>query len=107
MLAALLCAVGCGAGPPGGATASATATRLEAVGIVTAVEGSSPSEVTRFTLRTADGKTLSFELGTLETARDAFPAGHLREHQVSAEPVRVTYRVEQNRVVAVRLADAR
>jgi hypothetical protein len=77
----------------------------EAVGIVTSVEGSSPAQVNRFTLRTADGAVLTFEIGRLEAGGDSFPASHLREHLATAEPVRVAYRSEGGSLVAVRLRD--
>jgi hypothetical protein len=90
---------GCGSGsvtPPG---------TQEIVGIVTSVEGSSPAQVSRFTLRTDAGQALAFDIGPLQIGGDTFPAGHLREHQATAQPVRVTYRDDGSRLVAVRLQD--
>ena len=82
------------------------AQRQVVVGIVTSVGGSSPSDVNEFTLRTRDGQVLSFEVGTVESGGDAFPPGHLREHQANAEPVRVTYVDRGGSREAIRLADA-
>ncbi|CAN5408011.1 hypothetical protein BH20CHL6_BH20CHL6_12480 [soil metagenome] len=76
-----------------------------AVGVVLSVESSSAAEVSRFTLRTAEGETLDFEVGALQTGGETFPAAHLREHQLNAEPVAVTYRVDDERRIAVRLED--
>ena len=44
-------------------------------------------------------------IGELENG-DEFPPGHLAEHQATAEPVVVYYRVEGNERFAVRLEDA-
>jgi hypothetical protein len=98
----LALANGCGPTP---ATGSGSA-RQEVVGIVTSVQGSSPTDVTEFTLRNQDGQVMSFWVGQLELGGDAFPAGHLREHQVNAEPVAVTYVERGGRREAIGLRDA-
>ncbi len=49
---------------------------------------------------------LEFRIGELENGNE-FPPGHLAEHQATAEPVVVYYRVEGNERFAVRLEDAR
>ena len=48
---------------------------------------------------------VEFRLGELENG-DEFPPGHLAEHQATAEPVVVYYRMEGNERFAVRLEDA-
>ena len=49
---------------------------------------------------------LLFEVRQLDLTGGGFPAAHLREHQVTAAPVAVDYRVEGDRQVATRLRDA-
>ena len=75
------------------------------VGIVVFVDSVSLTDVRGFSIRTADGRLVEFRLGTLENGA-AFPPGHLGEHQVTAVPIRVTYRDEGGEHVAVRLEDA-
>ncbi len=78
-------------------------TRVE--GVVVAVDSSGLAAVSGFTLRRPGGETLEFRLGELENGMD-FPPGHLAEHQATAQPVVVYYRVEGNERFAVRLEDA-
>lgn len=77
-----------------------------ATGVVIQVAGTTPADIDRFTLRTDDGTVLELVVGTLESGAETFPAAHLREHQSSAEPIRVTYKAEGEGLVAVRLEDA-
>jgi hypothetical protein len=74
-------------------------------GIVVAVEARSLSDVEAFSIRTADGRTVDFRMGRIENATQ-FAPGHLAEHKVSLQPVRVTYVDENGSLVAVRLEDA-
>jgi hypothetical protein len=74
-------------------------------GIVVAVEATSLSDVQGFSIRTADGRTVDFRVGTIEDAT-TFAPGHLAEHKVSLAPIRVTYVDEGGSHVAVRLEDA-
>ena len=73
-------------------------------GLVVEVDSPSLGRVDSFDLRTVDGEILTFDTNQLEF-RSEFPAAHLGEHMRMAEPVRVTYRVEDGRLVVVRLAD--
>ena len=75
-------------------------------GVVVAVQATSLSSVQGFSIRTVDGRTVDFRVGTIENAT-AFPPGHLAEHRVSLIPVRVTYVEQGGARVAVRLEDAR
>ncbi len=75
-------------------------------GIVFEVVGDSPVDIGSFTIRTAQGEQLRFSLSGVDLGDDGFPATHLREHQALAQPVRVTYRVEGETNVVVRLEDA-
>lgn len=76
-----------------------------ASGIVVSVASSSPAEISTFSLRTHEGEVLDFEVGTLQTGGQSFPAAHLREHQASASQIEVLYRIEDGRRIAVRLSD--
>jgi hypothetical protein len=75
-------------------------------GVIVAVDGSGLDDVRGFTLRRPGGEMLEFRLGELENG-DEFPPGHLAEHQATAEPVVVYYRLEGDERFAVRLEDAR
>jgi hypothetical protein len=74
-------------------------------GVVVAVESAGLNAVRGFTLRLADGALLHFTIGTLENG-DTFPPGHLKEHSVSADPVRVFFRPEGGALLVYRIEDA-
>jgi hypothetical protein len=74
-------------------------------GVVMAVDSSGLGDVRSFTLRRPGGETVEFRLGELENGTE-FPPGHLAEHQATAQPVVVYYRIEGNERFAVRLEDA-
>ena len=74
-------------------------------GVIVAVDSTGLADVRGFTLREPGGRTTDFKLGELENPTE-FPPGHLAEHQATAEPVRVLYRMEGNERYAVRLEDA-
>ena len=74
-------------------------------GVVVAVQATSLSDVQGFSIRTADGRTVDFRVGSLENASQ-FPPGHLAEHKVSLVPIRVTYVQRPDGLEAVRLEDA-
>ncbi len=82
-------------------TAPRTAT---ATGVVVAVAARSLADVDGFTIRTADGQTIEFDLSGLQNGVE-FPPGHLVEHITSGVPVIVTYRDEAGTRTAIRLAD--
>ena len=73
--------------------------------MVTEVEATSLSDVCCFTLRTADGQSLRFELSALENGVQ-FPPGHLAEHQATATPIRVWWKPGLDARLAIRLEDA-
>lgn len=77
-----------------------------AAGFVVDVKSTSVTQVDAFTVRTPDGESLVFRVGVLELDGGAFPAGHLREHMATAQPVAVAYTLEGNERVATRLVDA-
>jgi hypothetical protein len=74
-------------------------------GVVVAVQATSLSNVQGFSIRTADGRTVDFRMGTVENATQFVP-GHLAEHKVSLVPIRVTYVQTPDGLQAVRLEDA-
>jgi hypothetical protein len=78
--------------------------RLE-TGIVVAVQATGLTSIQGFSIRTSDGRTVDFRVGSLENA-SAFPPGHLAEHKLTLVPIRVTYVDEGGAHVAIRLEDA-
>lgn len=94
----MLALVGCATGP--------FTPRSSVSGVVISADGPSAAEVDRFSLRSDDGEIVAFVVGTLEISNGGLPAPHLREHLVNGEPVRVEYRVEDGRNVAIRYVDA-
>jgi hypothetical protein len=78
----------------------------EATGVVVAVDSAGGlGDVRGFTLRVAGGELLTFSLRALQNPTE-FPPGHLAEHQATAAPVRVVYRVEGSERLAIHLEDA-
>ncbi|MGK2852087.1 MAG: hypothetical protein ACSLFN_14430 [Candidatus Limnocylindrales bacterium] len=75
------------------------------VGAIVGVQAESLGDVRSFQVRTTAGEVLDFDLSALENG-DVFPPGHLAEHQVTAEPVRVWYRDEGGTRFAIRVDDA-
>ncbi|MFI5262381.1 MAG: hypothetical protein ACHQZR_07500 [Candidatus Limnocylindrales bacterium] len=92
---AVLVAQGLGLGQP-----------LTATGIVIDVQSDSAVDITGFTLRTADGQLEHYLVGRLDTASPAFPSVHLRSHLISLIPIVVTYEMDGDQRVAVRMVDA-
>jgi hypothetical protein len=74
------------------------------VGVLTHIDATGLSQVTGFTLRTGDGRSVDFRLGILENGSD-FPPGHLAEHLASSAPVRVSFRRNGADLVVYRLED--
>ena len=70
------------AGPPDAPTVD---------GVVIKVDSAGLAAVSAFTLRTADGRSLTFDLSQLRNGV-AFPPGHLAEHLATSQQVRVWYR---------------
>jgi hypothetical protein len=85
-------------------TLSRPADRTE-TGVVIDVDAASLGDVRGFTLRTNDGRSVTFTLGPLQNPTE-FAPGHLAEHQATSTPIVVTYRDEAGARVAVRLEDA-
>jgi hypothetical protein len=89
----LACAMGC-----------AAALETES-GVVITVDSPAIGRIDAFELRTSDGRIMTFDATELQH-RPEFPAAHLTEHRALADPVRVTFRKDGERLVVVRLDDA-
>jgi hypothetical protein len=74
-------------------------------GVVVAIDSVSLADVRGFTLRRPGGELVDFSLRALENGTE-FAPGHLAEHQATAEPVRVWFRIEGSERLAIRLEDA-
>jgi len=74
-------------------------------GIVVGVDSAGLGNVSAFSLRTDDGRTLRFGLSSLLDAVQ-FPPGHLGEHLANSVRVRVWYRDADGRLDALWLEDA-
>ncbi len=75
-------------------------------GVVLTVDQPSAGQVDGFTLHTSDGPVMTFTVGVVDQDAGAFPPEHLTEHQRTAEPVKVTYKVQNGQNVATKLQDA-
>jgi hypothetical protein len=73
-------------------------------GVIVAVDGEGISSVRGFTLRRPDGELLAFSLAELADP-STFPPGHLIEHQATADPVLVRFRVDDGVRYAITLED--
>ena len=74
-------------------------------GVVVGVDSSGLADVRGFTLRLAGGELVEFSLRALANGTE-FAPGHLAEHQATAEPVRVWWRLDGADRLAIRLEDA-
>jgi hypothetical protein len=74
-------------------------------GVLTDIDSAGLTQVTGFTIRSGDGRSITFKIGTLENGAQ-FPPGHLAEHLATSSPVRVFFRAEGPDLVVYRLEDA-
>jgi hypothetical protein len=75
-------------------------------GVVVGIDGGqSLGDVRGFVLRRPGGELVDFSLRDLRNAAD-FPPGHLAEHQATAQPIQVWFRVEGTERLALQLEDA-
>ncbi len=79
---------------------------VEMTGVVVGVDSQGLSDVRGFTLRRSGGELVEFSLRALQNTAD-FAPGHLVQHQATAEPVRVWWRMEGSERLAIMLEDAR
>ncbi len=89
---------------PGAASSSATLAS-PVTGVVVSVESAGLAKVSGFTLRLPDGTQQAFRIGILENGAE-FPPGHLKEHALTAAPVRVFFRSAGSDLVVYRIEDA-
>jgi hypothetical protein len=96
-----LAVAGCTTGP-------ATAPSQTARGVLLDVQTSSAQKLDQFSLRTDDGRELTFVPAAEFNAgaAHAMTPSHMRAHMALAERVSVTYREERGTLVAVAAADA-
>ena len=92
----------------GCAAPAATAQTQVVRGVLLDVVSPSIQQVDHFTLRTDDGREMSFV--TAPTFNQGVPhvmsPGHLRQHMALADPIVVTYREENGAFVALSATDA-
>lgn len=74
-------------------------------GVIVGVDSLGLADVRGFTLRLAGGELVEFKLRALTNATE-FAPGHLVEHQATAEPVRVWWRMDGDERLAILLEDA-
>ncbi len=74
-------------------------------GVVVGVDSQGLADVRGFTLRRPGGELVEFSLRALQNATEFAPS-HLAEHQATAEPVRVWWRMEGADRLAIQLEDA-
>jgi hypothetical protein len=104
-LGAALAVFGGSSGGPGGPATAPPSGADQVVGVIVAVDSAGLGSVSGFTLRQSGGEQLTFDLSALENGT-RFPPGHLAEHQATAQPVRVWYRDDGSRRLALWLEDA-
>lgn len=76
-----------------------------AEGVVIAVDGGL-ADVRRFTIRTAEGSDLTFEVLGDVRFHGAGPLGHLRSHLATGAPIAVTYQtLEDGSFAAIEVDD--
>lgn len=78
---------------------------LTVTGVVAGIESEGLDRVRSFSLRTDAGQIVQFEFGTLQNAAE-FPPGHLAEHQATGQRVKVSFLLQGESKVAVRIDDA-
>jgi hypothetical protein len=91
-----------------GCTAPPTIQTQTARGVLLDVVSPGIQQVDRFTLRTDDGQLLSFVAAPdfNAGATHVMTPGHMRQHMALADPVVVTYRMENGTLVALSATDA-
>ena len=70
-------------------------------GLLTDVQAASLALLREVALRAEDGRTLRFAV----EGDTGITPGHAREHMVNAEPVTITFRSEQGKLIALRIDD--
>ncbi len=77
-------------------------------GVLLDVQASGLQKLDEFTLRTDDGREMTFSVDPNfnQGASHPMTPGHMREHMALASPVIVTYRDEGGKLVALSASDA-
>jgi hypothetical protein len=77
-------------------------------GILLDVVSPNIQQVNSFTLRTEDGRELSFVTSPdfNQGVSHVMTPGHMRQHMALADPVLVTYREESGKLIALSATDA-
>jgi hypothetical protein len=83
--------------PPGTESITGVVVQVDSAGGLGDVRG--------FRLRRPGGELVDFSLRELQNGTQ-FPPGHLAEHQATAQPVQVWFRVDGDERLALRLEDA-
>ena len=92
-----------------GCSAPASTAQTQTVrGVLLEVASSGLTQVDSFTLRTDDGRELTFVPAPNFNAdtTHAMTPGHMRQHMALADPVAVTYREQDGKLVALSATDA-
>jgi len=92
-----------GGSPPATDPFATGATPL-VIGVIVDVQAEGLTNVRSIKVRTPAGEVIAFDLTRLESGAQ-FPPGHLAEHQVTAEPVQVSYLEEGGTRFAIRVDD--
>ena len=89
---------------PSGSAAADTRT---AHGVLLEVQSTSLQKVDEFTLRTDDGDELSFTPSPdfNQGVEHQMTPGHMRQHMALGEPVTITYREENGKLIALTATD--
>lgn len=90
----------------GAAIAACAGAPTVAVGVVVEVDTRSLTDVSTFTIRTQEGTSMTFAVGALELDAGGFPASHLAQHMLTAQPIAIAFRDDTPYPVAYRLVDA-
>jgi hypothetical protein len=75
-------------------------------GIVVDIQARGLAQIDGFTLRTSDGRELTFDTSATRFDAAGFPPQHLQEHRALADPVKVTYQEKDGHNAVVKLEDA-
>ncbi len=86
---------------------TAPAPTRTAHGVLLSVDSPSLQRVDRFTLRTDDGQELDFVAAPdfNQGTSHVMTPGHMRQHMALAEPMTVTYREDNGRLLALNAVD--
>lgn len=93
-----------GASPPAAADPSTPPSAKSVIGVIVDVQTESLTKARSIQIRTPAGEVVAFDLTRLESGAQV-PPGHLTEHQVTAESVKVSYEEQDGTRFALRVDD--